>query len=94
MLDVTLLQEPAVHRRQRLDHLVFFAMFGSIFLLTQYFQFVLGLLAARDRRPHAAVRRDDDGRCRPLSARLVEHIGTKITVATGLGLRHRSACCR
>ena len=36
------LQEPALHRGELGDHAVFFAMFGSIFLLTQYFQFVLG----------------------------------------------------
>ena len=31
--------------------LTFFAMFGSMFLLTQYLQFVLGYTAARGRRP-------------------------------------------
>ena len=36
--------------------LVFFALFGFIFLATQYLQFVLGYSRVRGRRAHAAVR--------------------------------------
>jgi EmrB/QacA subfamily drug resistance transporter len=69
--------------------LVFFALFGSVFLLTQHLQFVLGytpLQAGFRVLPVAALIV-----AAPLSARLVESIGTKIVVfagllATGLGL--------
>lgn len=63
----------------------FFAMFGSIFLLTQYFQFVLGyspletgvrLLAFAIPMMILA----------PLSAKFVERLGTKVVVVTGLSL--------
>ena len=62
--------------------LVFFAMFGSIFLLTQYLQFVLGftpLEAGIRVMPIATMIISA-----PVSARLVEKIGTKIVVTTGL----------
>jgi EmrB/QacA subfamily drug resistance transporter len=62
--------------------LVFFALFGSVFLLTQHLQFVLGytpLEAGVRILPVAAL-----VVAAPLSARLVEVIGTKIVVATGL----------
>ena len=60
-------------------------MFGSIFVLTQYFQFVLGYSALQTgvrllawAIPTMIVA--------PLSAKVVEHIGTKRTVASGLAL--------
>jgi Na+/melibiose symporter-like transporter len=62
---------------------VFFAMFGATFLLTQYFQFVLGYtpLETGYRFLPLAV-------CMmvlsPLSARFVQRIGTKLVVGTGL----------
>jgi Na+/melibiose symporter-like transporter len=65
--------------------LIFFAMFGSTFLITQYFQFVLGYspLATGVRfLPWAA--------CvligAPLSAQLAHRIGTKYVVSLGLAL--------
>jgi hypothetical protein len=61
---------------------VFFALFGSIFLLTQHLQFVLGyspLEAGFRILPVATLIV-----AAPLSARLVEGIGTKVVVATGL----------
>ncbi len=83
MLDVRFFKNPRFSAASGSITLVFFAMFGSIFLLTQYLQFTLryaplstgirllpfalGLMVAA-----------------PLSARIVERIGTKITVATGL----------
>jgi predicted MFS family arabinose efflux permease len=64
---------------------VFFAMFGSIFVLTQYFQFVLGFSALQTgvrllawAIPTMIVA--------PLSAKVVERIGTKLTIASGLSL--------
>ena len=64
---------------------VFFAMFGSIFVLTQYFQFVLGYSALQTgvrllawAIPTMIVA--------PLSAKVVERIGTKLTIAGGLSL--------
>ena len=63
--------------------ITFFAMFGTIFLLTQYLQFVLGytpfqtgirLLAFAI--PMMVIA--------PFSPRLVDRIGTKLTVALGL----------
>ena len=39
---------------------LFFALFGFLFLATQYLQFVLGLLAVGGRRARAALRRRDD----------------------------------
>ena len=46
--------------------LVFFAMFGFFFLLTQYFQLV-GLRHARSRRQATSVRDGDDDRCSELA---------------------------
>lgn len=62
--------------------LVFFAMFGTVFLLTQYMQFVLGfspLEAGLRVMPVATM-----VIAAPLSARFVEKVGTKIVVASGL----------
>lgn len=65
--------------------LVFFALFGSLFLMTQYWQLVHGyspLQAGIRLLPHAATMMI----VAPLSARLVEHLGTKRVVLSGLGL--------
>ena len=65
--------------------LTFFAMFGSIFLLTQYMQFTLGyspLEAGVRLLPFAITMMI----VAPTSARVVERVGTKVTVATGLSL--------
>jgi EmrB/QacA subfamily drug resistance transporter len=62
--------------------MVFFALFGSVFLLTQHLQFVLGytpLQAGFRILPVAALIV-----AAPLSARLVESIGTKVVVFVGL----------
>ncbi|HZA26466.1 MAG TPA: MFS transporter [Actinomycetota bacterium] len=62
--------------------MVFFALFGSVFLLTQHLQFVLGytpLEAGFRILPVAALIV-----AAPLSARMVERIGTKIVVSVGL----------
>jgi Na+/melibiose symporter-like transporter len=62
--------------------MVFFALFGSVFLLTQHLQFVLGytpLQAGVRILPVAALIV-----AAPVSARLVERIGTKRVVVAGL----------
>ncbi|MGH2722534.1 MAG: DHA2 family efflux MFS transporter permease subunit [Actinomycetota bacterium] len=64
--------------------LVFFALFGTVFLLTQYLQFVLGLTPLE-----AGIRLMTVSTMivfAPLSARLVERLGTKAVVTAGLVL--------
>ena len=64
--------------------LVFFALFGTIFLLTQYLQFVLGfspLEAGFRIMPIATLIV-----AAPLAARITERIGTKIVVSSGLAI--------
>ena len=85
MLDVTFFKKPRFTSASLSITLVFFAMFGALFLLTQYFQYVLGyspLETGIRMLPFAAAMMIVS----PLSARLVERIGTKFTVALGLGL--------
>jgi EmrB/QacA subfamily drug resistance transporter len=65
--------------------LVFFAMFGMFFLMTQYLQFVRGwspLGAGVRLLPFAATMMV----VAPSSARIAERIGTKRTVTLGLGI--------
>jgi EmrB/QacA subfamily drug resistance transporter len=62
---------------------VFFAMFGATFLLTQYFQFVLGYTPFE-----TGIRFLPIALCMmvlsPLSARFVNRLGTKLVVGSGL----------
>ncbi|MEY2570760.1 MAG: hypothetical protein QOE63_1110 [Acidimicrobiaceae bacterium] len=63
--------------------LVFFAMFGASFIITQYLQTVLGFSAFEAgyrMMPMALVMLV----CAPLSPRLVERAGTKVVVGVGL----------
>ncbi|HEX7097019.1 MAG TPA: MFS transporter [Acidimicrobiales bacterium] len=65
--------------------MTFFAMFGSMFLMTQYLQFVLGYTALETGvrlLPMAGVMMV----FAPTSARIVERVGTKIVVSTGLAI--------
>ncbi|MEO6158879.1 MAG: DHA2 family efflux MFS transporter permease subunit, partial [Ilumatobacteraceae bacterium] len=65
--------------------LTFFAMFGSMFLMTQYWQFVhdyTPLQAGVRLVPYAFTMMI----FAPMSARFVEKLGTKIVVAGGLGI--------
>ncbi len=85
MLDVRFFKNPRFTAASGSIALVFFALFGSIFLLTQYLQFTLGyapLSTGIRLLPFALAMMITA----PLSARIVERIGTKATVATGLGL--------
>ncbi len=83
MLDVRFFKNPRFTAASSGITLLFFALFGSIFLLTQYLQFTLDYspLAAGIRMlPFALTMMI----VAPLSAKVVERVGTKITVASGL----------
>jgi len=85
MLDVTFFKNPRFTAASSAITLVFFAMFGTSFLLTQYFQFVLGYSAAETgvrMLPLALTMMV----VAPLSSRIVERLGTKVVVFTGLVL--------
>jgi EmrB/QacA subfamily drug resistance transporter len=85
MLDFQFWKNPRFSAASAAIALTFFAMFGSLFVFTQYLQFVLGysplqtgvrLLAFAI--PMMIVA--------PLSARLVQQFGTKVVVASGMTL--------
>jgi EmrB/QacA subfamily drug resistance transporter len=85
MLDVHFFANPRFTAASMSIMLVFFAMFGSMFLLTQYFQFVLGyspLATGLRFLPFAFCMLI----LSPLSARFVGRLGTKLVVGTGLTL--------
>ena len=85
MLDVKFFKNPRFTAASSGITLIFFALFGFTFLITQYFQFVLGYspFATGIRfLPWAAVLLVGS----PLSSRLVDRFGTKIVVTTGLTL--------
>jgi EmrB/QacA subfamily drug resistance transporter len=85
MLDVGFFANPRFTAASTAVTLVFFALFGSMFLQTQYLQFVLGYTALQ-----AGIRVGPVALVlmvvAPLSARLVERIGTKLVVASGLAI--------
>jgi EmrB/QacA subfamily drug resistance transporter len=85
MLDFNFFKNPRFSAASSGITLIFFAMFGGTFLLTQYFQFVMGyspLETGVRLLPWAATMLI----VAPQSARLVEKFGTKRVVAVGLGL--------
>jgi EmrB/QacA subfamily drug resistance transporter len=82
MLPMELFGSPRFSAASGAIAMAFFALFGSVFLLTQHLQFVLGytpLQAGVRILPVAALIV-----AAPLSARLTERIGTKLVVAAGL----------
>jgi EmrB/QacA subfamily drug resistance transporter len=83
MLDVRLFRNPRFSGASAAITLVFFAMFGSIFFLTQYLQGVLGYsaLEAGLRVTPVALGLILGG---PISAKLAARVGTKIVVSGGL----------
>ena len=85
MLDLRFFENPRFSVASGAIAVTFFAMFGSIFLLTQYFQFVLGYspLETGVRLLAFAI---PMMLLAPLSAKFVELLGTKFVVVTGLGL--------
>ena len=88
MLDMRFFKNPRFTAANSAITLTFFAMFGSMFLMTQYWQFVHGYspLGAGVRMiPYALTMMV----VAPLSARVVERLGTKRVVTTGLLDRRR-----
>ena len=85
MLDIRLFRNPRFSGASGAITLVFFAMFGTIFFLTQYLQGVLGYsaLEAGVRVTPVALGLILGG---PLSAKLAARFGTKVVVAAGLAL--------
>ncbi len=83
MLDVTVFANARFSAASGSVTVVFFALFGFIFLITQYFQFVRGydtLSAGAHTLPFAAAA----GVLSPISPRLALRFGTKLVVASGL----------
>lgn len=83
MLDFRYFEDPRFSAAGAAITLVFFAMFGMFFLLTQYLQLVLGYsaLGAGLRTLPAAITM---GVAAPTAARVVERVGAKRVVAGGL----------
>jgi EmrB/QacA subfamily drug resistance transporter len=85
MLDLAFFKNPRFTAASAAISFIFFAMFGSIFLFTQYFQFVLGYSALGTGirlMPWAVTMMI----LAPNSPRLVERVGTKVVVSGGLVL--------
>ena len=82
MLQLSFFENPRFSAASIAITLVFFAMFGTVFLNTQYLQFVLGFspLEAGFRVMPVATMIV----AAPLSARFAERFGTKLVVTTGL----------
>jgi EmrB/QacA subfamily drug resistance transporter len=85
MLDMRFFKNPRFTAASNGIMAVFFAMFGATFLITQYFQFVLGYSPFQ-----TGIRFLPWAACMmivsPFSPRIVERVGTKIVVGTGLVL--------
>jgi len=85
MLDMRFFKNPRFTAANCAITLTFFAMFGSMFLMTQYWQFVHGyspLQAGIRMLPFALTMMV----VAPLSARIVERRGTKLVVTSGLSV--------
>jgi DHA2 family multidrug resistance protein-like MFS transporter len=83
MLDVRMFTDPRMSAASGAIALAFFALFGFIFLITQYFQAVLGygpLSAGLRTLPFALV----IGATAPLAIIAMRRFGTTVVVATGL----------
>jgi EmrB/QacA subfamily drug resistance transporter len=83
MLDMKFFKNPRFTAANTAITLTFFAMFGSMFLMTQYWQFVHGyspLEAGVRLIPYATGMMI----AAPLSARVVERLGSKRVITTGL----------
>jgi EmrB/QacA subfamily drug resistance transporter len=84
MLDMSFFKSRRFTAANSAITLTFFALMGSLFLMTQYWQFVQGftpLQAGIRSMPFAVVMMV----LAPASARFVERFGTKAVVTTGLG---------
>jgi EmrB/QacA subfamily drug resistance transporter len=85
MLDVHFFENPRFSAANAAVTMVFFAMYGSMFLMTQYLQTVLGYsaLGAGVRLLPMSIVMITTATMAP---RIVEHLGTKVVVGTGLVL--------
>ena len=86
MLNLSVFDNPRFSAASLGLMLIFFAMFGATFLLTQYLQDIMGfsaLKAGAALLPWAGIMLV----LAPLSARLAERFGTKLVMGTGLELR-------
>ncbi len=85
MLDLSVFKNPRFSAASGTITIVFFALMGSLFLMTQYWQLVHGytpLQAGVRLLPYAATMMI----VAPMSARVVERLGTKRVVLIGLSL--------
>ncbi len=83
MLDVRFFQNPRFSAASATITLTYFALFGSTFLLTQYFQFVLGYSPLKAGMMTAPVAVGIMV-CAPQAPKLVDRFGTKRVVIGGL----------
>ena len=83
MLDVRFFRNPRFSAASATITLTYFALFGSTFLLTQYFQFVLGYSPLKAGVMTAPVAVGIIV-CAPQAPRFVDRFGTKKVVAAGL----------
>jgi EmrB/QacA subfamily drug resistance transporter len=92
MLDIRFFENPRFSAASATITLTYFALFGSTFLLTQYFQFVLGYspLKAGFMTAPVAV---GIMVFAPQAPRFVERFGTKKVVVTGLLIVAIALCC-
>jgi Na+/melibiose symporter-like transporter len=85
MLDLRFFQNPRFSAASGTITLTFFALYGSTFLLTQYFQFVLGYSPFKAGLLTAPVAVGIMATA-PQAPKLVERIGTKLVVVSGLAI--------
>jgi EmrB/QacA subfamily drug resistance transporter len=83
MLDIRFFKNPRFSAASATITLTYFALFGSTFLLTQYFQFVLGYTPLKAGMMTAPVAIGIMV-CAPQAPKLVDRFGTKKVVAGGL----------
>ena len=83
MLDIRFFKNPRFSAASATITLTYFALFGSTFLLTQYFQFVLGYSPLKAGLMTAPVAIGIMV-CAPQAPKLVDRFGTKKVVAGGL----------
>jgi EmrB/QacA subfamily drug resistance transporter len=82
MLDLRYFRDPSFAAASLSVTLVFFALFGMVFFLTQYLQFVLGFSALEAGQRMLPIATLVLGA--PISVRLAARIGNKVVVASGL----------
>jgi EmrB/QacA subfamily drug resistance transporter len=91
MLDIRFFKNPRFSAASATITLTYFALFGSTFLLTQYFQFVLGYSPLKAGLMTAPVAIGIMV-CAPQAPKLVDRFGTKKVVAGGLLVVAFSLC--